>query len=164
MAKHVPSQDSVHCAGKYCTKFVHLTKGKACKSCGSHLCLECSDTVGYCEDCQEPVYTESDKETMEADLNRQYYADAMGKAVNFTPEELKQMEDGWKFYDKVMGKPINLAVEYKKITENPEEYPHIETIDDFFDEYNVPELARTEFAVAAILKQVKEIIDADLKE
>jgi len=171
---------------------VHLTNGKACKSCGSHLCLECSDKVGYCEDCQEPIpidpiveeiheassddYIREDvpedsmlnvnnihsARAIEEDLNRQYYADAMGKAVNFTPEELKEMEDGWKFYDKIMGKPINLAVEYKKITENPEEYPHIKTIDDFFDEYDVPTLARTDFAVAAIFKQIKQNIDSDL--
>ena len=165
MSKQVPSQDSVHCAGKYCTNFVHrLHSGKSCKSCGSHLCQECYDKIGYCEDCQEPVLTEHDKETMEADLNRVYYEDAMGKAVNFTPEELKQMEDCWKFYDKIMGKPINLAVEYRKIAENPELYPHIKTIDDFFDEYDIPSLARTEFAVASILKQMKEIIDEDLAE
>jgi len=181
MSKTVPSQDSVHCSGKYCTKFVHPSHAHCCRTCGAYLCYECACVKGYCEDCTDvgtPIVVEvvqeeevhpllrEDyvKETAEKDFDRLYYEDAAGLMTNFTPAELKEMEDGWKFMDKIRGEPINLAVEYRKITENPEEYPHIKTIDDFFDEYDVPELARTDFVVASIFKQVKEAIDADLAE
>ena len=53
---------------------------------------------------------------------------------------------------------MNLAEQYvKKIKSLPPESNY--TWDDFFDEMKVPVESRTDFAVAAILKQAKTIHD-----
>ena len=106
MKNNVPSQDSTRCYGKYCTHFVSKTHGKTCPSCGAYICQTCFHEKGCCRDCEDilmETQVQIDRiESSEADMNRKYYEDVLGKATNFTPEELKQMEDGWKFYDKVM--------------------------------------------------------------
>ena len=53
----------------------------------------------------------------------------------------------------VNNKMVNLAEKYI------EEMDNKITFDEFFDKYNVPKDARSDFAVTSILKQVKEILN-----
>jgi len=48
----------------------------------------------------------------------------------------------------------DLSKELKKVLENPEEYPHVKTVDDFFDLMEVPTRVRNDFAFAAILNNL----------
>ncbi len=50
----------------------------------------------------------------------------------------------------------NLAEEWLKKTNDPDLLENY-TVDDFFDEMEIPPKHRSDFALAAILKQAKEI-------
>ena len=106
MPKTIPLQDSVHCGGKYCTNFVHRLHGETCAYCGRYLCLTCFHEKGCCKDCED-IILETDVEISRIEFEERvyaetYYKDPEGKATNYTPEELKELEEGWEAYGKLV--------------------------------------------------------------
>lgn len=52
---------------------------------------------------------------------------------------------------------MNYSVFMKQILDNPEKYPHIKTVDDFFNATNIPMENRSDFLISSILNGVNRL-------